>query len=56
VEAEIQERWPDAEVELIEGSRGVFDVIVDGDLVFSKHKEGRYAQDGEIPHLIGARQ
>jgi len=30
------------------GGRGQFDVLVDGDLVFSKHAEGRFPELGEI--------
>jgi selT/selW/selH-like putative selenoprotein len=37
-----------AEVDLIEGARGVFDVVVDGELVFSKHAAGRFPEDREI--------
>lgn len=34
--------------ELIEGSGGVFEVKVDGSLIFSKKKEGRFPEDDEI--------
>ena len=37
-----------AEIELIEGSKGVFDVVVDGELVFSKHTTGRFPDNQEI--------
>ena len=30
------------------GETSQFDVVVDGDLVFSKHAEGRFPDDGEI--------
>ncbi len=33
---------------LIEGANGVFEVTVDGDLIFSKKKEGRFPEDEEI--------
>jgi len=36
------------ESELIPGSNGVFDVIVDGKLVFSKFETGRFPSPGEI--------
>jgi selenoprotein W-related protein len=36
------------QAELVKGKNGVFDVVVDGDLVFSKHKEGRFPQNDEI--------
>ena len=36
------------ETELIEGARGIFDVVVDGELVFSKHAEGRFPEPDEV--------
>jgi selT/selW/selH-like putative selenoprotein len=36
------------EAALIKGSNGVFDVEVDGKLVFSKHKMGRFPKEEEI--------
>jgi len=44
-----------AEVKLIRGSGGVFDVTVDGKLVFSKHTVGRFPDPGEVVNLIGGR-
>jgi selT/selW/selH-like putative selenoprotein len=35
-------------VELVKGDNGVFDVVADGDLVFSKHAEGRFPEEEEI--------
>ncbi|MDP9491917.1 MAG: Rdx family protein [Actinomycetota bacterium] len=32
----------------LEGGNGQFDVIRDGELVFSKHETGRFPEDGEI--------
>ncbi len=40
---------------LVPGSQGVFDVTVNGDLVFSKHAAGRHAEPGEIRGLILAK-
>ena len=37
-----------AEAELVEGSGGVFEVVVDGQLVFSKKALGRFPTDDEI--------
>jgi len=34
--------------ELIKGAGGVFDVVADGGLIFSKHREGRFPDAGEI--------
>ena len=54
--AEIEEVYPDAEVKLIEASGGVFEVAVDGELVFSKRSLGRHANPGEVLELIRKRQ
>ncbi len=37
---------------LTTGTSGVFDVTVDGDLVFSKAAEGRHAEPGEVLDLF----
>lgn len=37
---------------LVTGSKGVFDVRVDGDLVYSKGKTGRHAEPGEILEIF----
>jgi selT/selW/selH-like putative selenoprotein len=37
---------------LIEGSKGVFDVKVDGRLVYSKYETGRHPEPGEIGKLV----
>ncbi len=34
--------------ELVAGDSGVFDVAVGGELVFSKHAEGRFPTEAEI--------
>jgi len=41
--------------QLIRGDNGVFDVIADGDLVFSKHEAGRFPDDAEIVELLRSR-
>lgn len=38
--------------ELIKGDDGVFDVVVDGRRVFSKHELGRFPNDGEVVGLL----
>ena len=54
--AELTEAYSGCDVHLIEGSGGVFEVIVDGDLVFSKKSLGRHAEEGEVLRLIGERE
>jgi selenoprotein W-related protein len=36
------------------GGGGVFDVTVDGKLVFSKHKEGRFPEHEEILRALSS--
>ncbi len=43
------------ELKLVTGSKGVFDVVVDGETVFSKHAEGRHAEPGEVLERFRAR-
>jgi selenoprotein W-related protein len=40
--------------QLIEGGGGVFDVTVDGQLIYSKHDQGRFPEHDEIVDLIQA--
>ena len=47
LEAEFESR-----VKLIEGKDGVFEVTVDGNLVFSKRNIGRFPDDGEVARKI----
>lgn len=42
----------DAEVRLVPSSGGVFEVTVDGNLIFSKKALRRHAEPGEILQLI----
>jgi selenoprotein W-related protein len=36
------------ELDVVTGGKGVFDVEVDGELLYSKHAEGRHAEPGEV--------
>lgn len=40
---------------LTTGSKGVFDVTVDGQLLYSKHGTGRHAEPGEVLELFRSR-
>ena len=53
--AELRSAFPYADVSLIQSAGGVFEVEVDGQLVFSKKKLGRHAEPGEVVKLIGRR-
>jgi selT/selW/selH-like putative selenoprotein len=37
------------------GDRGVFEVLVDGELIFSKLATGRFPAKGEIARMVAAR-
>ena len=36
------------ELVLETGSKGIFDVTVDGEVLYSKHQTGRHAEPGEV--------
>lgn len=44
-----------ADLTLVTGSKGVFDVEVDSEMLYSKHATGRHAEDGEVLRLFRAR-
>ena len=44
-----------ADLTLVTGSKGVFDVVVDGEVLYSKHATGRHAHDGEVLALFRER-
>lgn len=50
--AELQERFPDAEIALIPSSGGRFEVVRDGVPVFQKSRLKRHAEPGEVVRLL----
>jgi selT/selW/selH-like putative selenoprotein len=44
----LKQTFRDADVRLVESSGGVFEVTVDGRLVFSKKASRRHAEPGEV--------
>lgn len=50
--AELKQAFPDAEVRLVQSSGGVFEVTVDGKLLFSKKALRRHAEPGEVLRLV----
>jgi selT/selW/selH-like putative selenoprotein len=36
----------------VKGDNGVFDVVADGKLVFSKHRDGRFPDAAEIVRVL----
>ncbi|PCC69670.1 selT/selW/selH selenoprotein domain-containing protein [Nannocystis exedens] len=54
--AELQARFGDkVECKVHRGDRGVFDVLVDGQRIFSKDELGRFPKRGEVVDLIAPR-
>ena len=43
------------DVDLIKGRDGVFEVVHDGDLIYSKRSIGRFPEDGEVEGLLQER-
>ena len=41
-----------SDLRLVMGDKGVFDVTVDGQLIYSKAQTGRHAEDGEVLELF----
>tara|TARA_A100001037_G_scaffold49085_1_gene40928 strand:- start:196 stop:441 length:246 start_codon:yes stop_codon:yes gene_type:complete len=41
-----------SDIELVPEGKGIFDVEIDGKLIFSKFQSGRFPDRGEIPGLI----
>ncbi|MBK6422416.1 MAG: Rdx family protein [Gemmatimonadetes bacterium] len=53
--AELQREVPEAVVQLVKSSGGVFEVSVDGVTLFSKKATGRHALPGEVLGLLRQR-
>lgn len=49
----LRERYEDVAVELIESGGGVFEVVADGRLVYSKKRTGRHPTHEEVFEAIG---
>ena len=52
------EEWEEGEIETVEvvtGDGGIFDVHVDGDLVFEKKMIGRYPEPDDVVPLVKAK-
>ena len=54
MEAEIQQAFPKAIIELIKGGGGIFDIHLRGEILYSKKTMhgGRFPQKGQIVQLI----
>ncbi len=52
LESELEQIYPDAEIKLVSSGGGVFEVMVNGNLIFSKKSLDRFPEKGEIVNLI----
>jgi selenoprotein W-related protein len=52
VAAELTEKFPGIDIRLVEGSGGVFEVVADGQTIFSKRQLGRHANPGEVADCL----
>jgi selenoprotein W-related protein len=50
--AEIRERFPEAELQMIPSRGGRFEILRDGTPVYEKSKTGRHAKPGEVLSLL----
>ena len=42
------------QAEIVEGAKSQYDVIADGELVFSKQREGRFPEEDELLELLAS--
>ena len=52
LEAELKSRFRGVETKLISSGGGVYEIILEGELIFSKKTLGRFPDDGEVAALI----
>ena len=52
LESELKQTYPSAEVTLVSSGGGVFEIMLGGQLIFSKKSLGRFPEEGEIVGLI----
>ena len=48
LESEIKQKFPFSEITLIPSGGGVFEIVLDGQLIFSKKALNRFPEKGEI--------
>ena len=52
LEVELKNNFPQAGISLISSGGGVFEISLNGDLIFSKKALNRFPESGEIKKLI----
>ena len=56
LEVELRNDFPQADISLISSGGGVFEISLNGNLIFSKKALNRFPEDGEIKKLVMDRQ
>ena len=56
LEVELKNNFPQADISLISSGGGVFEISLNGDLIFSKKALNRFPKDGEIKKLVMDKQ
>ena len=56
LEVELKNNFPQADISLISSGGGVFEISLNGNLIFSKKALNRFPEDGEIKKLVIDRQ
>ena len=56
LEVELKNNFPQADISLISSGGGVFEISLNGNLIFSKKTLNRFPEDGEIKKLVMDRQ
>jgi len=50
--AELASLFPGIEIELFAEGKGIFDVVADGNTVFSKYETHRFPDAGEVTEIL----
>ena len=52
LETELKQNFPNMEISLISSRGGVFEIVLDGKLIFSKKAINRFPEKGEVLRII----
>ena len=52
LEDELKQNFPNMEISLISSGGGVFEIVLDGKLIFSKKAINRFPEKGEVLRII----
>tara|TARA_B100001248_G_scaffold129960_1_gene97472 strand:- start:293 stop:457 length:165 start_codon:yes stop_codon:yes gene_type:complete len=52
LESEIKQKFPSYEITLIPSGGGVFEIVLNGQLIFSKKELNRFPKKGEIIKIL----